>query len=138
MPNRPIFKLLRFITVAASARIVMARLGCRPLCTMSEPRLKSRVTASAMSVTKMPTRAGSRPRVVARSLAMKRVRRGAGRLGRFLARPRLAEEPARPLPPLGRVFVHGRFVALVFNLPRPLVGESFDRHDFLLLRSAVT
>src|SRR6266851_3355246 len=57
MPSGPIFKLLRAITVSASARMVMVRRGFRPLCTTSLPPLKSSVTASSMSVTKIPTRA---------------------------------------------------------------------------------
>src|SRR5436189_4968858 len=35
MPNGPIFRLLRLITVSASARIVRSRFGWRPLWTTS-------------------------------------------------------------------------------------------------------
>ena len=72
------------------------------------------------------------------SLTIEKVHHDADRFRDVLVRLRLDDEPDRPLPALGRGLVHGRLVDLVFELPRPLVGESFDRHDFLLLRSAVT
>src|SRR5207245_8358799 len=59
MPNIPIFRLLRLITVSASARIVMSRFGVRPLWTTSVPRWNSSVTPSSMSVTQIPTLASS-------------------------------------------------------------------------------
>src|SRR5438552_8750278 len=59
MPNIPIFRLLRLITVSASARIVMSRFGVRRLWTTSVPRWNSGVTPSSMSVTQIPTLASS-------------------------------------------------------------------------------